>query len=198
MNIRALVPVKSLEYAKSRLAKKLSLQDRKQLVLQMLEHVLSVLQLCEEITQISVVTPDTDVTQQAAKFKTKILLEGRPGHNPALYAAALHEKVEGAQGLLTISADLPLVTEKDVHTLVELSKTNDIVLAPSKDNGTNAILMRSPLLLPYLFGENSFEKYLLSAQKKGLTVALYKSKTIAFDVDTVEDLNSYQTITSQM
>jgi len=81
--------------------------------------------------------------------------------------------------------------KKDIQALLKRSLDHDVVFAPSKDNGTNAILTKFPLLLPYLFGENSFETYKKEAQKRKLTVGLYNSETIAFDVDTPEDVKTY-------
>jgi len=47
MQIHALVPVKLLKNAKSRLSKSLSDEERKNLVITMFEHVISVLRSCE-------------------------------------------------------------------------------------------------------------------------------------------------------
>src|SRR2546428_9591838 len=43
---------------------------------------------------------------------------------------------------------------------------SQVVLAPSRDRtGTNAILVRPPLALPYLFGPNSLQQYLQAARQ---------------------------------
>ena len=52
------------------------------------------------------------------------------------------------EALLTISADLPLLTPHDILELVDLSQRFEVVLAGSSDNtGTNALLVHPPLVL---------------------------------------------------
>ena len=115
MNV--LIPVKSLSAAKSRLAGYLSLEERKKLMLQMLTHVITTIKSCETITQIAIVTPDKSVIQLAKQNGIKILPEEKPGYNEALTYAAQHEN---EHPLLTIAADLPLVTTQDIlHTVLQ-------------------------------------------------------------------------------
>ena len=105
---------------------------------------------------ISVVSPDERVLANAQEWGAHALREEMPGHNAALHAAALQEQVAGTDALLTIAADLPMLHVEDIHTLVELSHQYSAVLAASREGtGTNAILVRPPLALPYLFGPNS-------------------------------------------
>jgi 2-phospho-L-lactate/phosphoenolpyruvate guanylyltransferase len=190
MELHALIPVKSLRLAKSRLAENFSEAERSTLVLSMLDHVLETLKSSKEITKIIVVTPDELVEKHVLESGFTVIPEEKPGHNPALTAAA--QKENDGEKLLTISADLPLITQEDIHEMITLSLTHDVVLASSKDNGTNALLLAKPLLLPYLFGENSLEKYKKAAKELGLTVAIYQSKTMAFDVDTITDVETFR------
>lgn len=80
--------------------------------------------------------------------------------------------------------------------MLEASQRHDVVLAPSQDGtGTNAILVRPPLALPYVFGIHSLQRYLEEARQRYLSASLYKSPGTAFDVDTIEDvttLRNYQ------
>lgn len=193
MAYRALVPVKALSTVKSRLAPHLSLCQRETLVLDMLHHVLAVLQESERLEQIAVVSPDERVLHFARKWGARALLEEQPGHNVALHSAALEER--GATGLLTISADLPLLQADDIFMLIEQAAQYDVVLAPSRDEtGTNALLVRPPLALPYLFGPNSLQRYLQAARQEDLSSTVYKSRGLALDIDTIDDLHILQMI----
>lgn len=189
MNV--LIPVKSLSAAKSRLAGYLSLEERKKLMLQMLTHVITTIKSCETLTQIAIVTPDLLVQHLAKQNGIKILHEEKPGYNEALTYAAHHEN---EHPLLTIAADLPLVTTQDILQLITRAQRYDLVLARSKDGGTNALVTKQPLLIPYLFGQNSFEKYKQEAAKRKLSIGVYQSETIAFDIDTPQDLQVLQEI----
>lgn len=193
MTYRALIPVKSLSEVKSRLALHLSQTERSQLVLRMLHHVLQTLQASEQFERITVVSPDERVLMQTREWGACAIKEEQPGHNPALTAAAYRELTTGATALLTISADLPLLDVQHVQDLVQESWDYDVILAPSRDGtGTNALLTRPPLGLPYVFGVGSLQRYQQEIRRRHLRSAIYSSNGFAFDVDTIDDLEEYQ------
>ena len=185
----ALVPVKSLYEAKSRLATHLTQKQRSSLVLFMLHHILCTLQASNAFNRISVVSPDQQVLDKAQSWGTNIRLEEDTGHNPALTAAATRELAEGATALLTISADLPLLQVSDIHSIIEQSKYHPVVLAPSHDHtGTNALLIRPPLALPYMFGPGSLQRYLSESHVRQLSTCLHTRIGLGLDIDTIDDL----------
>ena len=189
ITLRAIIPVKSLSEAKSRLAPHLTQRQRETLALDMLRHVVQTLCASQEFELITVVSPDVRVLEKARVWGARASFEERSGHNPALHMAALRELSEGAGALLTISADLPLLTPGDIDVMVERSTRFDVVLAPSLDGtGTNALLARPPLVVPYLFGVNSLGKHLRAARKRGLSANLYASRGLSLDIDTIEDV----------
>jgi 2-phospho-L-lactate guanylyltransferase len=187
---RALIPVKALNQAKSRLAAHLTLSQRANLVLDMLHHVLHVSGESNLLEQISVVSPDYQVLAQAQAWGAQALIEELPGHNAALHMAALKHQEEGTTALLTIAADLPLLHPNDIRSMIEKSRHHQVVLAPSRDGtGTNAILVRPPLALPYLFGTNSFQRYQQAAKQHHLSYITHHSLGLALDIDTIDDLD---------
>lgn len=112
------------------------------------------------------------------------------GHNAALHAAAQQEQGTNTIALLTIAADLPLLRPEDIRGMVELSTRYPVVLAPSREGtGTNAILVRPPLALPYLFGPGSLQRYQQTARQLHLSSTLYHSIGLALDIDTIDDLD---------
>ncbi len=189
MTYTALVPVKELNAAKSRLAAYLSRQQRESLVLDMLHHVLQILLASRLFERVSVVSPDTRVLEHARLWGAQPLKEEQHGHNSALQAAAMREQAAGATAILTISADLPLLGISDIQGMIEQSRQHAVVLAPSQDGtGTNAILMRPPLALPYLFGLNSRQRYQQAVRQRKLSSTVYTSIGLAMDIDTIDDL----------
>ncbi len=225
MKYSALVPVKRLALAKSRLADHLSREQRENLVLDMLQHVVSTLCESEAFEQVYVVSADPRVLELAQQWGAEALREEQQGHNPALHAAALtileraawrHGlyawSMAGAQetvtrrreekrslralehmGLLTISADLPLLAQADIHALIAQAEQAEIVLAVSSDgSGTNAILMRPPLILPYLFGPNSLPTFIQAAQQRQVSYSLLQQTNLALDIDTLDDLHELE------
>jgi 2-phospho-L-lactate guanylyltransferase len=189
MTYRAVIPVKALSEAKSRLAPYLSQAQRATLVLDMLQHVIHTLQASPCFDAITVVSSDAQVLQQAEQWGAHAQAEEERGHNPALHAAAQRELASGATALLTISADLPLLRPEDIQQMVKLSHFYDVVLAASSEGtGTNALLTQPPLAVPYLFGPGSLQLYQEEAQKRLLSYTLYRSRSTAIDIDTIHDL----------
>jgi len=187
---RALIPVKALSEVKSRLASHLTLRQRENLVLDMLHHVIRTLRESTVLEHISVVSPDERVLAHAQDWGASALREEAPGHNAALHAAALHEQESGTLALLTIAADLPLLQATDIRSMAELSGRYSVVLAPSREGtGTNAILVRPPLALPYLFGPHSLPRYQQAARQARLSNTLYQRIGLALDIDTIDDLD---------
>jgi 2-phospho-L-lactate/phosphoenolpyruvate guanylyltransferase len=221
----ALVPVKALVQAKSRLSTYLSPRQRESLVLDMLHHVIHTLCDSEVFEQVYVVSADPRVLELVQHWDAEPLREMQPGHNAALQAAAFtvmeraawrqgayatwltlreqdmfhQEQAENSmhmlpdEGLLTISADLPLITPRDVQELVRAAENYQVVLAGSSDStGTNALLTRPPLVLPYLFGVNSLPTYIQATHARQLSYTLFQHDHLAFDVDTPEDLHTLE------
>ncbi|MEO6888361.1 MAG: 2-phospho-L-lactate guanylyltransferase [Ktedonobacteraceae bacterium] len=196
---RALVPVKTLSMAKSRLAAHMPMREREVLVLDMLHHVVTVLRESALLAQIAIVSPDRRVLEQAQAWGVEALVEEQHGHNPALHAAALRMLADETDALLTISADLPLLHVNDLSGLVAQSASHPVVLAAARDGtGTNALLVRPPLALPYLFGTHSLQRYIEAARQQGLGHTLYHSTGLAIDIDTSDDLHLLQIYKQEM
>lgn len=192
MAYRALIPVKVLHEAKSRLAAYVPLEQREQLVIDMLHHVITVLQDSEQFEHVAVVSADPRVLHLARRWGALPRIEEAQGHNAALHTAALREIEAGATALLTVSADLPLLKVDDIHRLIEAAQDYDVVLAPSHEGtGTNALLVHPPLALPYLFGVNSLEHYLAKARQRGLSSTQCVSNGLSRDIDTIDDLEQF-------
>lgn len=162
-------------------------------MLDMLHHVIYTLQDSNVLDYVSVVSLDKHVLEQAQAWGAHVRVEEEIGHNPALTSAALQEIAAGSTSLLTISADLPLLHISDIHNMIEQSKQHAVVLAPSYDHtGTNALLVRPPLALPYTFGPGSLQRYLSESRKRQLSCSLSTSIGLGLDIDTIEDLTTFQ------
>jgi 2-phospho-L-lactate guanylyltransferase len=82
-----------------------------------------------------------------------------------------------------------LLTAEDLDELFKLVPTgNGMVIAPSHDGGTNALLLRPPQAIAYAFGEDSFARHRAMAAAAELACHTYHSSTLALDIDHPEDL----------
>lgn len=102
--------------------------------------------------------------------------------------AALHAAVTAVAcgTAIVITADLPCLTPDDVAALLE--REAQVVVGPTADGGTSALLRRPPTVIPTAYGSGSAGRHLELAQEAGLTTAVVDRPGFRVDVDTWEDL----------
>ncbi len=194
MKVWAIMPVKPLVRAKSRLASILTPEQRRKLSLGMMCHNLSVLNDVPSIAGILVISRDGKVLSIARENGAKTVQEsGNPELNSALLRATELLKVWGADAILILPSDLPLLSVEDVEQIVHLGRfPASIVIASDKhQEGTNALLIHPPGLITYSYGEGSFSRHVANAQLEGAEVHVYESDRLALDLDTPEDIEEY-------
>ncbi len=192
--IYAVVPVKTLAVAKSRLQSALSAAERAGLVESLLQGVLRALAESGVIAVTAVVSPDPRARTLAVALGAVGLPDPGGGLNAALEAVRTWAVAQGATALLVLLGDLPLLAGRDIAALAALlAATPDddptAVLAPDRrDGGTNAMLLRPPGALPFAFGLDSYHRHRAAAAAAGVAVRLYRAPGTAFDLDTPGDL----------
>jgi len=189
----ALIPVKTLRLAKQRLASTLSVEQRATLMFELFRHVIATVYASQVFDRVCVVSADPQILSHAQSLGASIYDEGcAQGHNQAATLAAQHELQQGATAILTLCADLPLITPTDLLHLLQISHETPLVLAPGNDGTTtNALFIRPPLLIPYLFGAHSLQRYQQYASTAQIPSTLYHSAGLSFDLDTPADLAYY-------
>ncbi|HAL16916.1 MAG TPA: 2-phospho-L-lactate guanylyltransferase [Anaerolineaceae bacterium] len=191
MSLWAIVPVKPLRKAKSGLSDVLTEDERALLIFTMLSQTLRTLKEVPAIDHILVVSSDSAALAMAREYGARTLQEdGQPDLKIALKRAVVVAKMYNAESLLILSADLPLVSRRDIEKMLSLVKgTPAIVIAPDRHNdGTNAIYMNPPDIIDCTIGSGSYEKNLKKAQSKGIQVELCHLTTLGLDIDKPEDL----------
>lgn len=190
MRIHALIPVKELANAKSRLTPPFSGDERAALMLEMLGNVIAAAQMSGEFARIAVVSPDTTVLDFAEARGVAALRQHTTGLNLALDEARMNALAHGAEAVLTLHADLPDLHPADIVRMVRLLPSPPAaVLAPDHTgSGTNALLIAPPDVLPFLFGPGSFVRHIAAAERLNLAYAVAHAPGIAGDVDTPDDV----------
>jgi 2-phospho-L-lactate guanylyltransferase len=188
--IAALVPVKRLAQAKSRLRPVLSDDQRREFVLAMLEDVLRLLAGQPAIAATAVVSADEEVLAFARRLGAQPIREPQSvrGLNAALAFAAEALARHGASGLLVLPADVPLATPEDIEAILATAHEAPVVLCPSHSGGTGALALRPPQAIPFRFGPHSFAAHRRAAVERGLPVAVVSRPGLALDIDRPEDL----------
>jgi 2-phospho-L-lactate guanylyltransferase len=190
MFVYAVVVVKGLGTSKKRLSSVLTPQERRQLTLAMLEDVLSALQT-STVHEVVVVSNDFSLRNFTNKYHATHLVQKTRGLNPAVEEATEWCMQNGAEAVLVLPADIPLLSSTDVDKIVELGNCGEqtVVLSPSYDGGTNALFQSPPNLIRVCFGIGSFGDHIKVAQSKGICVRLHYSTSVATDIDSAEDLS---------
>ncbi len=204
MKAYAVVPVKHLSSSKSRLATILTPEDRKRLTLVMLEDVLTAIRN-SAIQGTIVVGSDLCVCELATNTGVTFINEKARGLNPAIGDSIKCCMQRGADSVLVLPADIPLISSTDIERIIELAGNAEsiVVVSPSKNWGTNALYLRPPNLIPVSYGFGSFKRHIRHARVRGIPVKVYYSFSVAFDIDSQEDLqelleNSSTTLSAQL
>lgn len=189
----AIVPVKGLARAKTRLARVLSPFARRELVLTMFEEVVEILRDAGGIGRILVVTADPKIAALGERKGAMILREGRSsGLNAALRRGARRARREGASRVLFIPADVPLATPMEIDRIVSgpwPSEREIAVIVPARlGGGTNALVLSPPDALLPSFGEESFASHCRQAAERGLEMKVVRLRGLGQDIDEPADL----------
>ena len=187
----ALIPVKDLSKAKERLSLILSQPERTTLAYAMLEDVLRAMRSSRLLDRLFVVTLDENAIELAKSLGAEIIKETKQeGESASVDYASKICKNMGAQSVLVIPGDAPLITHEDVDFILEKEKSYpSVILVPARDEmGTNAILRKPSDVIPSRFGYNSLKKHINEAGQRSIPYEVYNLPRVALDVDEPEDL----------
>jgi len=188
MTLSILIPAKSFAQGKSRLSQVLGPRDRAALCRQLLGHVLAVARDAGLDAITYVVSACPEVRGFATERGATVLAEREPGHVPALMAAM--QPLPADQPVLILSADLPMLAAADLRAMVR--EPADVVIATDREGqGTNALLLKWPGLIPLRFGPKSCAAHVGEAERAGHRVSILRRPGLADDVDLPEHLQIF-------
>jgi 2-phospho-L-lactate guanylyltransferase len=188
--IAALVPVQSLAAGKSRLAGALPRGALERLALAMLGDLVEALRGAGELERVVVVTPDARVADAADASGAEPLLRDDPGLNAALDAGARVLAARGLETLLVVLGDVPAAEPAELRLLFTALRGlggRGVVLAPSRDGGTSALLRAPWDAIPNRFGKESAAAHREAAARAGLAYSELPLPSLAVDFDRPED-----------
>jgi 2-phospho-L-lactate guanylyltransferase len=178
MKWNAVVPMKSGEARKSRLAPALPPDQRAKLGDQMARHVIACLGRVASIDRILIVSKEP-----AMEFGVDWVPDQGLGLNAEL--ARVRAALAPAP-VLVIHADLPLLDAADVDALLLAAAASGAAIAPDRHGtGTNAIAIADGRPLDFYFGSDSFSRH---CRALGADAAVIRRHGLALDIDTPDDL----------
>ena len=172
------------------------MKHRQRLVLTMLEDVLAALDRSSLVDQIKVLTPDKRVADYAVALGTGTIEDQYDlGINESLAIATKHEiQDRGGPPLVILPVDIPLVKASTIDAIISRlngSSSPLVVISPSRNGGTNALLRNPPDIIPTRYGPNSSEAHVREAEKRGVRVEVYRAEDLEIDLDTPQDIHEF-------
>jgi 2-phospho-L-lactate guanylyltransferase len=181
----AIIPVSRFVHAKTRLSPTLTPIERENLLKSMLKDVIGVLK--PHVSGVVVISSDDEVLSYVKNLDVIPLKEeGVTDLNGALIQAIEWCSLKAEQ-VLIVPSDVPLIKSEYVEEIVNMGEEAEMVIAPAKGGGTNALLC--PVKgIKMLFGDCSFFEHIKMAESKNWNINVYDSFYLALDVNTAEDL----------
>lgn len=189
MTIAIALLMKDPAESKSRLSPVLGDDARSKLAIVLFENALRFFGRQQDGGPLAVVTQSRLIAEIANAEGVAVVFEdGAAGINAAAERAALWAAEVGADALLIVHADLPVLLDSEFALLMEKAKNYSVVVAESVDGGTNAILVSPPDAIDFHFGPNSASAHENAAAASGRSVTRLRLDWLARDVDTPGDL----------
>lgn len=208
MKLSIVIPMKNPECSKTRLAKVLNPSERKRLALYLFEKNLGFFRQMYPQHNLLVVTESQEIQQIAEGYGADVLIEEQraeqqvvqekeqreepqqSGLNAAVSQAARYNADRGFDSQLVIPGDIQELDCDEIETLLNHRVTErSVIVCPSYDGGTNAIMTTPPDVMPFCFGPNSSRKHLLTAFEAGLHTRRVFLESLSHDIDRPEDLS---------
>ncbi|MEP6638556.1 MAG: 2-phospho-L-lactate guanylyltransferase [Chloroflexota bacterium] len=198
MRVAAIIPVGTLEGAKTRLGESLDAEERQDLVEGLLERTVVAALAVDGLDDVLVVSPDRAVLARAAGVGARTLRQRSRGLNKGLAEARADVVAGGAEAVLVLPIDLPFVTAEAVTAVVERlivdvdphdgrSGPRVVLVTDRHGTGTNALGLRPPDVIDFCFGPGSRQRHRVATEAAG-AIYLELGGRLTVDLDTPDDL----------
>ena len=185
----AVIPVRSLEGAKSRLGEALDPEERRALVERLLARTIEAARAVPTIDEIDVISPDPAVFVLARELGATPIAQRSNGLNQALEES--RKGLPDGTRLLVLPGDLPRVSTAAIESVLAASDEAPgptVVLVKDRHGrGTNALLLDPAGIIPFSFGGDSREAHACLARDAGARLVELEGD-LSIDLDTPDDL----------
>ncbi len=190
MKATAIVPVKRFHEAKQRLAPGIDEERRVALAAAMFEDVLAAISGARSVERTIVVSGDPVAQEIASSASAEIVPDpSDEGHVEAVLAGIARAEVEGAECVVLLPGDCPLLDPRELDRLLTGVPDPYVAIVPDRHGeGTNALVLTPPTAIRPAFGEGSRARHVAAAREAGLPFAVEELASLALDLDTPADL----------
>jgi 2-phospho-L-lactate guanylyltransferase len=187
----AIVPVGSLEGAKSRLGAVLDAEERLDLTVRLARATIEAAVAADRVDEVLVITPDDSVRELALRLGARPILQRDNGLNHGLVAARGEAAAGGATAILVLPIDLPAITPAAIDAVAAVldgAAGPIVAIVPDRHGrGTNALLVAPPGAIDLCFGGDSALAHEAAARASGAELHVLDGP-LALDLDTPDDL----------
>jgi 2-phospho-L-lactate guanylyltransferase len=186
----AVLPVKRFDAAKQRLAAGVETERRRELAGAMVADVLEAIGEARAIERLIVVTGEPLAQELAAEAGAEVVPDPEDaGHVEAALAGIARAEVEGAERVVLLAGDCPLLDPRELDRLLTGVPGSYVGVVPDRHGtGTNALLLSPPDAIVPAFGEGSRERHVEAARAAGIPFGIEELPSIELDLDTPADV----------
>jgi 2-phospho-L-lactate guanylyltransferase len=190
MKATAVLPVKRFYEAKQRLATGLSGEQRRNLAGAMLADVLEAIGAARTIERTILVSGDPVAQELAAAAGAEVVPDPEDaGHSTAALAGIARAEVEGAECIVLLPGDCPLLDPRELDRLLTGTPERYVGIVPDRHgSGTNALVLSPPGAIAPAFGEGSCARHVGLAREAGIPFGVEELASLALDLDTPADV----------
>ncbi len=184
-----IVLVKDFDTAKQRLSPALAPGVRRELAIANAERAIAA---AAGAGRVLVVAGGEEAAELGGRMGAAVLLEAEPrGQNPAAALGIEHARRAGADSVLVLSSDLPLVSAAALRSVLAAGEGRArtvVAAAASGRGGTNALFLKPPDVVGLHFGDRSLAKFEADARSHGVWFEVLDHPELALDLDEPADL----------
>jgi 2-phospho-L-lactate/phosphoenolpyruvate guanylyltransferase len=186
----AILPVKRFDAAKRRLAAGIDDERRAALAAAMLEDVVEAIGAARSIERTIVVSDEPLAQEIVAGSGAEIVPDpGDEGHVTAALAGIARAEQEGAECIVLLPGDCPLLEPRELDRLLTGLPASYVGIVPDRHGtGTNALALTPPGAIQPAFGEGSCARHVGLAREAGIPYGVEELPSLALDLDTPADV----------
>jgi 2-phospho-L-lactate/phosphoenolpyruvate guanylyltransferase len=187
----AVLPVKRFDVAKQRLAGGgIEAERRRELAGAMVADVLEAIGEARAIDRLIVVSGEPLAQELASEAGAEVVADPEDaGHVEAALAGIARAEVEGAERVVLLAGDCPLLEPRELDRLLTGVPGNYVGIVPDRHGtGTNALLLSPPSAIVPAFGEGSRDRHAEAARAAGVPFGIEELPSIELDLDTPGDV----------
>lgn len=186
-----IVPVGTLDGAKSRLGGSLDAEERRDLAIRLLTRTIEAAVATPDVAEVLVITPDDQVRELAADAGGRPIRQRSQGLNAGLREARDEAVAGGADAIAILPMDLPMVTPAAIAAalapLADPGRPLVVVVPDRHRRGTNFLVVAPPEAIEFGFGGDSHAAHVACARDAGARL-VELGGPLSLDLDTPDDL----------